>query len=308
MSHPVPPPQPGRQYPAPQYGQPAPPHGHPAPPYGHPAAPYGHPAPQHGQFAPAGSPGHGYGGAPGKRRGGTKRVVFGAIGVCFGGLPLLLGAVIVANAFNNARQLIPNSEFKPVAWHNLAAEEIFPEGLGAGAGRMEEHKGADTWIRQGIAEEAPCEDVLAEGLIDVLADNGCQNVLRATYIDSSESVAVTVAVVVLENGRDTGLAVDWLAEDHLDTETTVAPHPAEEGPAAGFEQAAASTVLTLPWDTSDAPYLIAASAGPIDGRPVNGLPEQWSGHDSDERKSFDGAAWALGHEFGTAFYNSMEGR
>jgi hypothetical protein len=245
---------------------------------------------------------------PGKPPGGAKRIVFGTIGMCFGALPLLLAGVIVANAFNNTRQLIPNSDFKPVAWHNIPAEEIFPEGLGAGAGRMEEHKGADTWIRQGIAEEASCEEVLAAEFFDALAESGCQTVLRATYVDATEAMAVTVGLVVLESGHDTENAVEWSEEHYLDTETAVAPHPAEEGPAAGFEDAAASTVIRLPWDIGGAPYMVAASAGPVNDRPVNGLAEQWESRDSDERETFYGASGALAYEFGTAFTNTMDDR
>jgi hypothetical protein len=83
-------------------------------------------------------------------------------------------------------------------------------------------------------------------------------VLRATYTDQTQSLAVTVGVAVLPSARaasESALAVGGPAPLH-------AVRFRRTGAAAFGDQAA-----QLRWDRAAGPYLVLAAAGYADGRP-----------------------------------------
>src|SRR5690606_4160566 len=246
-----------------------------------------------------------------RRSRGTKRMVFGLL--CLGGiLPLGAGGLVIAQAFSNAQQDVPNPEFAPLAWHNLGAEEIFPEGFGRGTGRMEAQQGADTWARQGIAEEAACEEVLSAEYLQALEDNGCKTVLRATYADSSESVAATVSLVVLEDGsalEEVQETVDWFRMEEGVEGPLAEAYPVPGTLTEGFDQSlvGGDDMRGLTYNSHEAPYLVVTVAGPIDGRATGELPAPWDESESDETV-YSGVAAFVGQEFEYAFNTKVEGR
>jgi hypothetical protein len=113
--------------------------------------------------------------------------------------------------------------------------------------------------RLGIAPQATCQAALDTALADVLDHDGCQAVLRATYLDSSESFVITVGVAVLRTQVP--------AADRLPVGPDLNP---------GVRAVAFPGTLSSRFDDSqrqlthtatDGPYLIMYTAGYTDGRP-----------------------------------------
>jgi hypothetical protein len=91
-------------------------------------------------------------------------------------------------------------------WHELTAGAIFPPSvaypppsvLGAGTGMTFTAK------RIGIATQASCTAAADNVAGPVLSRNGCEAVLRATYVDATDSYVVTVGVAVLPGMAQAG--------------------------------------------------------------------------------------------------------
>ena len=193
-------------------------------------------------------------------------MVIGILMMVFGSLPLAAGAAVVANDFDNSRQQVPNRDFMSVAWHNLRAVEIFPDTFGGDF--------REAWIRQGIAAESSCASPpLSRELVTAIQDTGCRSVLRATYLDSTDTLVTTIAVVVL-GAHQQGRAV----LDRFDPSRAGPPvdaYAVPGTPAAGWTDRGRATgaVDSIKPDQYGYPYLFAASVGYLDGRTVDRLPE-----------------------------------
>jgi len=116
--------------------------------------------------------------------------------------------------------------------------------------------------RIGIARQATCNAATDPAAARVLDRQGCQAVLRATYVDSTGSLVVTVGVAVLPSAAAAGTVAATL------------PHSGRPGAgvrAVAFSQTLASSFggrqRQLSWVVSDGPYLIMSVAGYADGRP-----------------------------------------
>jgi hypothetical protein len=113
--------------------------------------------------------------------------------------------------------------------------------------------------RVGIARQAGCHAGATDpATARTLTTHGCLSVLRATYTDQTQSLAVTVGVAVLRSARaasESALAVGGPAPLH-------AVRFRRTGAAAFGDQAA-----QLRWDRTAGPYLVLAVAGYADGRP-----------------------------------------
>ncbi|MFF5263206.1 hypothetical protein ACFY4C_30110 [Actinomadura viridis] len=89
-------------------------------------------------------------------------------------------------------------------WRILTAGEIFPERVEVRARdrfMKEMDPPALTAVRAGIAPEASCAAAFDAGLARVLAKHGCRTALRATYLDGSGTLAVTVGIAVMPDAR-----------------------------------------------------------------------------------------------------------
>ncbi|WP_067482681.1 hypothetical protein [Actinomadura hibisca] len=101
-------------------------------------------------------------------------------------------------------------------WATLPAGEIFParvkedippRNMSGLFGQTPENKASRGFVqRAGIAPEAACAQAFDPKLADVLTKNGCQTVLRATYIDSTGTLATTIGVAVMGDVRQAGRA------------------------------------------------------------------------------------------------------
>jgi hypothetical protein len=116
--------------------------------------------------------------------------------------------------------------------------------------------------RVGIARQAPCAAAADAATARVLAGHGCLAVLRATYTDQTQSLAVTVGIAVLPSARAARLSVQT--------------SPGRKGPAplvraVRFRHtgvaAFSSRAARVPWERAAGPYLVLAAAGYADGRP-----------------------------------------
>jgi hypothetical protein len=150
-------------------------------------------------------------------------------------------------------------------WRSLAAGQIFPRTLGydlpgyAFSGTQDLHL---TARRVGIARMAHCQSAVDAPAARVLVSQGCQVVLRATYVDATRSMVVTVGVAVLPTTSAASSAATALSASS-GVRPGVVPVPFPHTIAARFY--APERQLTLA--TSGGPYLVLSAAGYADGRP-----------------------------------------
>ncbi|MFB4297123.1 hypothetical protein [Actinomadura sp. NTSP31] len=138
------------------------------------------------------------------------------------------------------------------------AGRIFPAGL-----RYTLDEGsAETARRVGIGTDTRCGTAVDPGLTASLTARGCQAVLRATYLDQAQGLAVTIGVAAFPDTASAHGAVAWFPPRApapglraLPFAGTVA---ARFGDAARQASAAAQR----------GPYVVAATVGYADGRPT----------------------------------------
>lgn len=117
--------------------------------------------------------------------------------------------------------------------------------------------------RVGIASQAQCRAATDPAAAAVLLSHGCTAVLRATYIDATQSLAVTVGVAVLRSPAAARAALRGLP-------STTGGHVAPGLRAEPFRR----TLVTrfgdrqrqLSWERAAGPYLVFATVGYADGR------------------------------------------
>ncbi|MFI6014370.1 hypothetical protein ACIBAG_37220 [Streptomyces sp. NPDC051243] len=153
-------------------------------------------------------------------------------------------------------------------WHSAPVDQLFPRtviGKGAGPG------GADrTWTRIAVAPDGGCANAFDPLLRKALAPVGCERLLRATYIDATQSYVTTVGLLFTEADAAAMRSLETrIAKEGLDRRTDLMPRPyAAKGTlAAGFgdAQRASWTVSVL----TDAPVVVYAVSGWADDRTVD---------------------------------------
>jgi hypothetical protein len=113
--------------------------------------------------------------------------------------------------------------------------------------------------RLGVAAQSTCQAAIDPALADVLDHDGCLAVLRATYVDSSESFVITVGIAVLRTQAP--------AADRLPVGPGLAPGVRAAGFAGTLAARFGDRQRQLNRAVSDGPYLIMYTAGYTDGRP-----------------------------------------
>ncbi|POM24837.1 hypothetical protein BTM25_34750 [Actinomadura rubteroloni] len=121
--------------------------------------------------------------------------------------------------------------------------------------------------RLGIASGTGCASGVDAAMVKALDALGCRAVLRATYLDQSQGLGVTVGVVVLADAARARRAAESLT-----------PHGAVLGVRAlTFAGSLAGHFTDKARQTTaignDGPYVVAATAGYADGRPRRGHPQ-----------------------------------
>jgi hypothetical protein len=194
---------------------------------------------------------------------------------------LLLLAVslcgLAAAAVGVARQLLPRqftaAQQRQIMtwemtkrWRADAAGQVFPPRLGyeMPSAVIAPASGVSLQARRlGIGRQSGCSSDVSAGAARVLVSHRCSALLRATYLDSSGSMLVTVAVAVLPDESAASAAASALAGPH--SGLTFAPGTLAIGgtAAARFR----NRQRQLAWATSGGPYVVLATAGFADGRP-----------------------------------------
>jgi hypothetical protein len=150
-------------------------------------------------------------------------------------------------------------------WRAWPAGQIFPRTLGydlpgyAFRGTRSLHL---TARRVGIARMAKCSHAVDSAAARVLTGQGCQVVLRATYVDATRSLVATVGVAVLPDAASAASAATALSA-RSGVHPGIVPVPFPRTIAARFF----SSERQLTVATSDGPYLVLSAAGFADGRP-----------------------------------------
>jgi len=209
--------------------------------------------------------------ATGRPRGRARRLLL-MIGLAAGlaGLVLSAGAAAIQflprNFSQAQRQQIMAWEIGK-RWRSWPAGRIFPASIGYqlpgyafGGGRSL----ALSAERVGIASQTSCRDATGRAAGALLAKRGCLAVLRATYQDTTQTLAVTVGVAVmpLSSASSAAKASDalhhgggpspWLRA--VSFRHTATAHFAGPGSKIGSSSA-------------KGPYLVLATVGYADGRP-----------------------------------------
>jgi hypothetical protein len=183
---------------------------------------------------------------------------------------------LAAGAAGAVRQILPR-EFSAAQqsqiqtwemtrrWRALPAGQIFPpteqyqvpqlalnsaEGLSLKARRLS------------IAPAGDCGKAVSKAAAAVLAAGRCTTVLRATYLDASGSMVVTVGVAALPTISAATVASDRLAGVIHNQSLAVHAFPVARSAAASFRQAQRQFSLAMP----AGPFVVFATAGFADGR------------------------------------------
>jgi hypothetical protein len=150
-------------------------------------------------------------------------------------------------------------------WRTWPAGQIFPRTLGyelpgyAFSGVRGLHL---TARRVGIARMAHCTNAVDTAAAKILTGQGCQVVLRATYVDATRSLVATVGVAVLPTPAAAASAATALSAGS-GVRPGVVPVPFPRTIAARFFEPERQLTVA----NSDGPYLVLSTAGFADGRP-----------------------------------------
>ena len=187
-------------------------------------------------------------------------------------------------------------------WRIWSAGEIFPATIPYRVPGSALGGAADLTLvahRIGITRQASCRAATDRAVARVLARQGCLAVLRATYDDATQSLAVTVGVAVLPSP-----AAARTAQRALPGQGGGGPHPGVR--AAPFRRTPVARFgdrqRQLSWERGAGPYLVFATVGYADGR--RRVPEAAHGANGYATAEMLGlergvGVWVAGH-IGTA--------
>jgi len=206
------------------------------------------------------------------------------------GLALSAGAAAIQflpRSFSQAqRQQIMSWEVAK-RWRTWPAGRIFPSAIGYELPGSAFGGGEPLALRAervGIAAQTSCRNATARPVGRVLDRRGCLVVLRATYQDTTNTLAVTVGVAVLPVSS----AVRAAAELHKDG----GPQPWLR--AVSFRRTTTAHFAgpghKVGWSRLTGPYLVLATVGYADGRPLLS-----QGHDIYTQAEMDNLAYGVGH-------------
>jgi hypothetical protein len=140
-------------------------------------------------------------------------------------------------------------------WQRLPTGSIFPPQVSY----LTSDGLRTTARRVGIAPGASCAAAVAAEAASVLRQHGCVTMLRATYLDASGTLAVTVGVAVLPSAAAAQAAVNAMAGERGQPGLAVVPF---HGTTASRFDAPAGWRDTV----SHGPYAFFYAAGYTDGR------------------------------------------
>lgn len=155
-------------------------------------------------------------------------------------------------------------------WRELRVDQLLPPevtGEGAGPG------GADRrWSRAAVAPDGGCEGAFDAPLAGALEPYGCHRLLRATYVDATETTVTTVGLLFTEAGPDGSRELSRLLDSRgLAARPDALPrtYPGSDPASGGFGDA-----QRVSWSLralTDLPVVVYTVTGFADGRAA---PEQ----------------------------------
>jgi hypothetical protein len=150
-------------------------------------------------------------------------------------------------------------------WRTMPAGRIFPAAVAyqiPGSVLASSRQLALVARRAGIAPEARCSAATDPAAGRLLVRHGCAAVLRATYVDATQSLVITVGVAVMPSDAATeAVARDLSRGGQL--HPGVRPARFRGTLAARFS----AGQRQLSWASASGPYLILSTVGFADGRP-----------------------------------------
>jgi hypothetical protein len=191
--------------------------------------------------------------------------VLGSIGVLVFGIEA--GAAMAPRKFTTAQQQQVTSWEFGKRWRDLSAGEIFPASVRYPAPEALDDDPALALSAQrvGIAGQDSCAAAVDPAAAEVLDRDGCAAMLRATYVDATDSYVVTVGAAVLPGTAKAATAAGAIAGAAASGGLGPAVHtvPFKGTPAAEFgnKQRQLSGVV------SEGSYVILYTVGYADSRP-----------------------------------------
>jgi hypothetical protein len=185
--------------------------------------------------------------------------------VCAGGAVTQL----LPRRFTGAQQAMISNWEVAKRWRDLSAGAIFADPIGYQPPAVLDGTGASLTLsadRVGIAKEASCRSAVDSAAAAVLARDGCEAVLRATYVDATDSYVGTVGVAAFANSAQAAAAerqIDAMKLRGGALQPGVLPVAFAGTPAANFT--AGGRQLTA--ISAEGSYLVMYAIGYTDGRP-----------------------------------------
>jgi hypothetical protein len=224
--------------------------------------PYGHPVPP----GRAGAGGRGSAVAAAVLVIGVAGLIAAAIGLTIRLLP---------RHFTSAQQQRITTWEVAGRWRDLSAGRIFPATIEYAPPKALSDIGSSVTLtarRVGIAPQAPCRStghlVVDQAAAVVLAGNGCEAVLRATYTDGTGTYVATVGVAPFPSPAQAGAAEEALGAKRLRMSGGRVPSvlalPFAGTLAASFDDSRRQFTRNI----VVGPYLVMYTIGYTDGRPL----------------------------------------
>jgi hypothetical protein len=214
---------------------------------------------------------------PSIRRPSRAWAVMAIIGVVLGLVGLIVSLVGVAGQllprqFTVAQQKQIMSWEVAKRWQEFPAGKVFAASIAYSPPAVLDDTGSSVNLgarRVGIARRATCRGATDPAVATVLTRNGCEAVLRATYVDDTDSYVVTVGVAAFPSAAQAATAQRQLAAPSL---TKRDPAPGVRAvavpgtPAAGFTDGRRQLSASM-GDGSYGSYVVMYTVGYTDSRP-----------------------------------------
>ena len=254
----------------------------------------GHGGTRHRRTGASRPTGHGAAGSAGSRRSPRSSSAVAGLAVALTGIAFQL----LPRQFSTEQQRQISDWEVGKRWRTLPAGAIFPASLRYGAPKelSDDLKLQLTANRVGIASQASCAaatDPVAVGA--VLDRHGCEAMLRATYVDGTDSYVITVGVAAMPGSAQVKAAKQELAGVGGSTAAGVRTVPVAGSPAAAFTDARRQ----LSGIRAAGPYLVFYTIGYTDDRPRQPVTDDSYG-DAEMTAAGAGVAYAVASTVGKA--------
>jgi hypothetical protein len=208
-----------------------------------------------------------------RRRGSVTALVALILGVIGLGASLVGVAVqLLPRQFTAAQQQKIMAWEVGKRWRVLPAKSIFPASIQYRPPSVLEDGTALTLSAQriGIAPQSVCSAAADRPVALLLTRYGCQALLRATYVDDTDTYVLTVGVAVLPGQAQAGQVERSLTEPRL-TDARGAPAAAAGVRAVSFKGTSAAGFTDsrrqISASVMKGPYVVMYTVGYTDGRP-----------------------------------------